>query len=514
MEHIYDVVIIGGAFSGASMGLLLKRARPKTSVLIIERSVEYDRKVGESVSEVAGCFLAKVLHLSHYLDHHHLSKNGLRMFFTNDGNKSLAECTEIGAYYQTRLPSYQLDRSLLDQHLHDLAVKEGCESWRPAKVRELTLNGKAGQTLEVKVGDETRTVTARWVVDATGKASMIARKLGHWRKLESHPTNSLWGRFRNVADIDGYEIAKAYPNFASSVRVARGSATNHLMGRGWWCWIIPLANGDVSLGMTYDRRLCEPPEGENIPERLLNHVRKHPLGKALFDKAEPVEHDARAYSHLPYYTEQTIDEGWACVGDAAGFMDPLYSQGLDYCSHTVYGVHKLILKALDGMDVQPDIAAYNQLFRDSYHRWYQSIYHNKYHYLGDAELTNAAFLLDLASYFIGPVRAVYEDADKEFSMLPYSGMAGSMFARFMSLYNRRLSLIARKRWAAGTYGSMNLGHRFLVKQGFGPDFKIWRLFRTGLWIWARAEINAFFLPMPKEDAATKVTAPAEQTIPA
>ncbi len=514
MQYTYDVIIIGGAFSGSSMGLLLKRARPETKILIVERSTEYDRKVGESVSEVAGCFLTRVLRLSHYLDHHHLNKHGLRMWFTSDNNKSLAACSEIGAYYQTRLPAYQIDRSLLDQHIYDLATEAGCEMWRPAKVGEIKLNGKEGQTVEIKVGEETRAVTAKWVIDASGKAATLARKLGHWRKLDSHPTNSLWGRFRNVADMDGYEFTKEHPEFMNAVRSARGRATNHLMGRGWWCWIIPLPNGDVSLGLTYDRRIMEAPEGADIPEKLLNFVRKHPMGLALFDKAEPVAHDARAYSHLPYYTEQTAGEGWACVGDAAGFMDPLYSQGLDYCAHTTYAVHKIVLESLSGKEMTNDIAAYNQLFNDSYQRWYQSIYHNKYHYLGDAELMNAAFLLDLGSYFIGPVRSVYENTDREFSLLPYSGMAGKMFAKFMSLYNRRLALIARKRWEAGTYGNMNLNHRFLLKQGFAPDLKIWRLFRNGLWIWAKAEINAFFLPTPKEDTAVVTTPSAEQTMPA
>ncbi|RYD84193.1 MAG: NAD(P)/FAD-dependent oxidoreductase, partial [Verrucomicrobiaceae bacterium] len=53
----YDVVIFGGAFSGSALALLLKRARPETRVLIVEKSEAFDRKVGESTSEVAGCFI-------------------------------------------------------------------------------------------------------------------------------------------------------------------------------------------------------------------------------------------------------------------------------------------------------------------------------------------------------------------------------------------------------------------------------------------------------------------------
>lgn len=499
VESDYDVVIIGGAFSGASMGVLLKRARPQTKVLIIERTTEFDRKVGESTSEVAGCFLTKILRLSHYLDRHHLNKHGLRMWFNRDGNEDLSKCTEIGAFFQTRLPAYQLDRATLDQHILETAEKEGCEVWRPAKVEGFQLEGADKNTLTVKVGDETRTVMARWVVDASGKAAVLARKLGHWRKNEAHPTNSIWARFRNVGDLDGHEICSKHPCFAKAVRTARGSATNHLMGRGWWCWIIPLSNGDWSFGITWDRRLFEPPQGGSIGERLIKHACTTPIGKAMFEHAEVVENDQKAYAHLAYYTEKAADDGWFCIGDAAGFMDPLYSHGLDYCGHTVFATHKIILKALDGSCVKQDTAAYARLFGQSYDRWYRALYHDKYFYMGDAELSNAAFLLDLASYFFGPVRLVYSVPDIEFALLPYSGKGGAFFARFMAFYNRRLVIISRKRWAAGTYGAKNLGHRFLIRQGFAPNFSLWKLFRDGMWVWFKAELSVLFKPLPGEE---------------
>lgn len=506
MQPVYDVIIIGGAFSGASMGLLLKRARPETRVLIIERTTVFDKKVGESTSEVAGCFLAKVLRLSHYLDRNHINKHGLRMWFNDGTNEDLSRCSEIGAFFQTRLPAYQLDRSHLDQHILDLAQQAGCELWRPAKVGNMDLQGAGKNTLTVTVGEETRTITSSWVVDASGKAAMLARRLGHWRKLESHPTNSLWARFKNVGDLDGWEVSSKHPCFAQAVRTARGTATNHLMGLGWWCWIIPLADGDVSLGLTYDRRLFEPPQGGTIGERLLRHANAYPIGKALFEHAEVLEHDARAYAHLPYYSAQAGGDGWASVGDAAGFMDPLYSQGLDYCSHTVYSVHRIILKSLGGECVKQEITDYGKNYVQSYTRWYESLYKDKYYYMGDAELSNAAFLLDLASYFAGPVRLVYSQPDLEYRLLPYSGKGGAAFARFMTFYNRRLVTIARKRLAAGTYGQRNLDQRYLIRQGFAPNFSVWKLFRAGLWVWLKAELSVLFKPMPKEDIASEKAA--------
>ncbi len=499
----YDVVIIGGAFSGASLGLILKRARPDTRILIIERTTEFDRKVGESTSEVASCFLTRVLRLSHYMNRQHIAKQGLRMWFTEDSNTPIDQCTEIGGLYQSRLPAYQIDRSQLDEHLLHLAQEAGCTLLRPAKLKDFTLSEGGTQNVTVEVDGETRTYTARWLADASGKASVLPRKLGHWRKLDSHPTHSMWARFKNVGNLDSYEIARDHPAFAAAVRTSRDTATNHLMGRGWWCWIIPLKNGDVSLGLTYDSRLFSPPEGANIAEKLLTHVRAHPIGRLLFEHAEPVGTDMRAYAHLPYHTTQICGDGWSCVGDAAGFMDPLYSQGLDYCAHTVFASHKLILQALEDKPLAEPVAALNTLFNQSYQRWYQSLYQGKYHYLGDAQLMNAAFLMDLASYFIGPVRLVYEDPETEFALLPYSGPAGALFARFMRFYNRRLAHIAQRRTAAGTYGTHNTNHRYLVKGGFvptlGPMFKI---LRQGIGIWLKAEWNTLFLPRLKTPALT------------
>lgn len=496
---MHDVIIIGGAYSGACMGTLIKRARPEARVLIIERSSEFDRKVGESTSEVAACFLTRVMHLSKYMHHNHLTKQGLRMWFTTPENDCLTRCTEVGAYYQTRLPTFQIDRALLDEHLLELAQKEGCELWRPAKVEEITLADEGGkmQRIVAKVDGATREATAPWIVDASGKATVLARKLGLWKRLETHPTNSIWARFRNVEDLDGHAMAVRHPEFTKSVRCSRNLATNHLMGRGWWCWIIPLRNGDVSFGLTYDPRVFQPPKEGTIPERLLAHAKQHPVGRFLFENATAVENDSRAYSHLPYYSEQVAGDCWAIVGDAAGFMDPLYSQGLDYCSHSVYTAHKLIVRSLAGEDVSAVRDAYNEQFRDSYFRWYHSLYDNKYEYLGEADLVYAAFLMDLACYFIGPVRLVYENPDMEFSIMPYQGTGGAIFASFMTFYNRRLVHIAKKRHAAGMTGRENLDHRWLIKQGFIPTFKVASLLRMGLKVWLKAEFGALFLPSVK-----------------
>ena len=68
----FDVAIVGGAFSGAATGLLLKRRLPEARILIIEKATEFDRKVGESTTEVSSCFLTRILGLTNYLGHEQL----------------------------------------------------------------------------------------------------------------------------------------------------------------------------------------------------------------------------------------------------------------------------------------------------------------------------------------------------------------------------------------------------------------------------------------------------------
>ena len=494
----YDVVIFGGAFSGSALGLLMKRARPETRVLIVEKSEAFDRKVGESTSEVAGCFLTRVLGLSHYLACEHFQKHGLRMWFTTPDNDCPNCCAEIGPNSQARFPTYQLDRSLLDEHLLEMASSEGCEVLRPATIKSFELNGAGKNVVVLKHEGTTRTFTAAWVADCSGKAALVARQHGTWKKLEDHPVHSMWVRYRNVMTLDSHEARMKAACLKDGPSVARASATNHLMGRGWWSWIIPLSNGDFSAGVTWDERIFTPPSEGPIGERLKQHLLAHPIGKLMFEDAVAIENDARIYKHLPYYSTEVCGDGWVLAGDAAGFMDPLYSQGLDYCAHATYCAHNIILKSLNGECVKMALAHHNEIYPQSYQRWFHGLYKNKYQYLGDADLMHAAFLMDIAAYFIGPVRAVYADTHREYSTMPYNGPGGAVFAKFMRFYNRRLETIARKRLAAGTYGKNNLMHRHLVRVPFEPNMKAVKHLFSGMRVWLGLEMETMYIRPAEE----------------
>jgi flavin-dependent dehydrogenase len=491
MHSAYDVVIIGGAFSGASTGILLRRQHPELRVLIVEKAAEFDRKVGESTTEVSSCFMTRVLGITNYLGHHQLNKQGLRMWFARTPEEPFENCVELGARYNSRLSGFQVDRSTLDEHVLSLAVEGGCELWRPAKIAMLELGGEGKNVLEVKLGGETRQVTARWVVDASGRAAVIARKIGAFRPLAEHPINSLWARFTGVKDWDGHELRTRFPKWAEATRTGRGWATNHLMGYGWWCWIIPLKGGDVSIGLVYDARLFQPPDGATIGERLQAHFQTHPVGREMLGEAVPMAGDQRAFSMLPYYSERVAGDGWVLAGDAAGFIDPFYSPGLDFCGFTASSAASLIRGALAGDGMEELIADYNRRYAFCFRSWFDGIYRDKYYYLGDAELMAAAFLLDISSYHLGPVRQVF-DNPADFEKLPFDGVPGRVVAKILRFQNARLVAIARKRLAAGVYGKRNAGWRLLVG-GFVPDASVLKLLFKGMRLWLRAEWGALWL---------------------
>jgi len=466
MAETYDVVVIGGAFSGAAAAQLLRRRAPGARVLIVERQTRFGRKVGEATVETSGMFLTRVLGLYDYLVRNHLPKHGLRYWFTDRPGRTLEEISEVGPLKVSALPSFQLDRAKLDEHILQTAVDAGAELLRPAKVTAIELAWPESR-LSIETADGTREVRARGVIDGSGRQTFLARRLGLLEKVERHPTGAAWARFRNVADFDGPEILGRDPAQSRLPRLnaARRLATNHFCGYGYWCWAIPLGDGDVSVGVVYDRRLFRWPTEGRLAERFEHFVRHEVSGlDELLRPAQMDDDDFLAYSYLPYRSRQYAAKGWALVGDAGAFMDPYYSPGLDHASMSVWATVDLVRRELAGELDEPAldaaVARHNEQFFRSYDRWLDALYTDKYELMGDAELTAAAFLWDTGMYYLGPVGDNQGDITK--LAVPVFGsddLGTRTVAKIMAAFNRRLVKLARFRRAVGTYGKRNLGWR-------------------------------------------------------
>jgi flavin-dependent dehydrogenase len=206
-EH-YDVVIVGGALAGAANAILLLRERPGLKVLIVEKSAAFGRRVGEATVEVSSYFLCRVLGLTQHLNESHLVKQGMRFWFFNSRTESLPDCAEIGGRYLSRVPAFQVDRAVLDEEVLRRAQVLGARVLRPASVSKVTLVPGGEQVLEVRSEEQTTRIFARWVVDASGVAALLARQEGWWRPNPAHPTTAVWARWTGVKDWDGYELAR------------------------------------------------------------------------------------------------------------------------------------------------------------------------------------------------------------------------------------------------------------------------------------------------------------------
>jgi flavin-dependent dehydrogenase len=457
----FDVVIIGGAMSGAASALLLKRQRPELRVLILERSKVFGRRVGEATVEISTYFLTKILGLTTYLNEAHLVKQGMRFWFYNDQTRSLDECGEIGGRMLSRLISFQVDRARLDQEVLDRAVAAGAVLWRPAEVMEVELNPGGTQKIEARFNAQVRSIEARWVVDASGVAALLARRNKWFRQNTEHPTAAAWSRWRGVKDWDGYELAKKYPRWQQACYGIRSTATNHMVGDGWWAWFIPLKGGDTSVGVVVDQRLAQLPEEGPIGERIKTFLSQHPLSRELLAEATWEEGDVHWRKNLPYYSTVFAGDGFALVGDASAFLDPFYSPGLDWVAFTVMGAVRLILTQQKGEPVAAMIEEHNRKFSNSYRRWFNGIYKDKYEYMGEFDLMRLAFVMDIGLYYTGVVSQPYRRGPESYYEPIYSTTPSIPFYWLMSTYNRRFAAMARDRRRRQTRGMTNANRRFL-----------------------------------------------------
>jgi flavin-dependent dehydrogenase len=452
----WDVIVMGGALAGAATVLLLRRKNPSLRVLILERSAHFKRRVGESTVEISAHFLGRVLGLTDHLLEKHLPKQGMRFWFANENTRALDQCSETGPRYNVRLPGYQVDRAVLDEHVLATAVAEGASLQRAVRIRHVKLADGGAQAIEWENSDGAPQVTtARWIVDASGVAAILARQEGWHTPNSAHPTATCWSRWKGVRSFDGRELAARYPAWSARVKGLRHTATNHLTGRGWWAWIIPLKGGDVSVGVTYDQRLTELPPGPCLGERLRTMLTSHPVGRELLAEAQWQEGDVHFRRNLAYSSSTFATDGAVLVGDAAGFIDPFYSPGMDWIAFTTSAAATLILDTFRGKPAAPRVARHNAHFARSYDRWFRALYRDKYYYMADQELMTLAFRLDLGLYYLGVVAQPFKHGNHLLETPPFTTPESEWPFRVMELYNRRLAAIAESRHRRGVFGRRN-----------------------------------------------------------
>jgi flavin-dependent dehydrogenase len=321
----YDVMILGGGLSGSTLALQLKNANPNLSILVLEKRNENapiaGHKVGESISELGSYYLRDVLQLNEYLEEHQLQKFGFRFFFSDAQNNDIGKRVEFGSKIIDPIPAHQIDRGLFENELIDQLKNNGVEIVLGATLKNVDLDKSGHQVIFEKDGLSFQK-QGKWIIDSTGRRGFLKRKLGLEKKIE-HNINAAWFRIGCKIDIDDWSDNEIWKTQLDKDR--RRLATNHLMGKGYWVWIISLASDNTSFGIVADPSFHSFDQF-NTFEKAMNWLKIHePLAAEKIEIHKHKEIDFKVMKHLAHDTKQFYStDRWGLTGDAGVFMDPFY----------------------------------------------------------------------------------------------------------------------------------------------------------------------------------------------
>jgi flavin-dependent dehydrogenase len=400
----YDVAILGGGLAGLTLGIQLKKARPDTSIVIAEKrkgpAPEAAFKVGESTVEMSAHYFAEVVGMKDHLQANELPKAGLRFFFPAGDNSDIAQRVEWGAVALPPVPAYQVDRGRFENALGERNVAAGNDLLDDAKVEDVEF-GDEEHTVTINRGGETVTTKARWVVDATGPAALIKRKLGLQKDVE-HTINAIWFRLGGGIDIDDWSDDEEWLGRMSEPGI-RKLSTNHLMGEGYWAWLIPLASGPISIGIVSDPRFHAYDE-MNTEEAAIEWLKRHEpqLGREVDGRRDQIE-DFHGIQDFAYSCERVFSpDRWALTGVSGCFADPFYSPGSDFIAQGNLFITDIVTRDLDGDDprqLRRRILQLNAQYLTTFETAVRGTYTNHYKLFGNAEVMTVKLMWEFASYW-------------------------------------------------------------------------------------------------------------------
>ena len=462
----YDVVIGGGGLAGLSLARQLSLYLPEVSVAVVDPLVrplpEAAFKVGESSVEVGARYFGEVLQLAPYLTQRHYRKFGLRYFF-GDASLPLHLRPECGANRALPVPSYQLDRGVLEHDLRGMIQDAGVALYEGCHLTDVRLGADgADHAVEIvhRSSQTPETLACRFFVDATGRRRLLQSKLGLSRP-SPHKASAAWFRIAGRVDIDEMVPASEREWHARVPGRMRYFSTNHFMGTGYWFWYIPLGSGNTSLGLVTDETI-HPVRTYGTVEKCFEwldtyepHVAKHLRSRPLMDFKV-----LRNFSHL---SRQVFShERWACVGESGVFLDPFYSPGSDTIS-----IGNTITQELIALDragsLTPDVTMmYDRFFR-AFIDTFLETYTGRYVTFGAPQVATEKVLWDTCLYWVWTGQVVFRELLKRHDLLPQLLSYG---LKFSQLHTRVQDLLCD--WARATTGQAD--YRFLAPYDI-PYFK-------------------------------------------
>ena len=306
-----DVVVIGGGPAGSTVATLL--AQKGVSVQLFERDRFPRFHIGESLIPYTYDVIRRLNLLDRMKGSQFVRKQSVQ--FVNEQGR-LSEPFYFADYdSHERSQTWQVRRSDFDQMMLENARQHGAQAHEGMRVLEVLFEGD--RACGVRVKDEhgqEREVRSQVVVDASGQSSLILDRLGlrDWDPVLKKA--AIWTYYKGGERGEG--------------RSEGGTVVLQTHEKKGWFWYIPLHDNIVSVGVVAGHDYLFEGRGTKDLETIYHQeVERCPGLHPLLAKATRIE-PFRAQKEYSYRSRKAAGDGWVLVGDAYGFLDPLYSSGV------------------------------------------------------------------------------------------------------------------------------------------------------------------------------------------
>ena len=312
LQTSYDVLVIGGGPAGSTVAALTAQAGHST--LLVERSSFPRFHVGESLIPETYWTL-KRLGLIEKLSASAFPKKYSVQFFS-EGMKPSAPFYFDEYKDCASSQTWQVWRDEFDQMMLELVTANGGTVRTETQVLDVLFDGDTATGARIRErsdeGTSDREIAAQVVVDATGQSTFLASRLGLKATDPALRKGSIWTYFENAHRDPGRDEG------ATLIMQTEGKKS--------WFWSIPLPGNITSIGCTGSMEYLFP-KGESAAAIFERELDRCPAMKDRLTEASRVR-DYLATKDYSYYSRQGAGNGWLLVGDAFGFIDPVYSSGV------------------------------------------------------------------------------------------------------------------------------------------------------------------------------------------
>ena len=357
MASVYDAVVIGGGPGGSTVATALSRAG--RSVLVLEREKFPRFHVGESLLPFSLPIFDRLGVHEKIRAAGYQTKYGA--YFWNETNGTTRPVVFAEARDPNHPMAYQVKRAEFDELLLRHSASCGAEVREETAVEDVLFEGgrAVGRARPARRAERREDIRARVVVDASGQGAILSRKLGLRRfdpKLKraaffAHYTDFVWPANSRPGDI-------LLP-----------------IDQGVWYWIIPFSDGTCSVGGVFDPAEVRLPEGGTAEAKYDALLARSPRVLRLLGGARRVSgvHGVSDYSAR---SAKLGGDGWALVGDAATFLDPVFSTGVFLAMATGERAARAIDRALArrGRVEARDFARYERQANRMFARFRKFVY--------------------------------------------------------------------------------------------------------------------------------------------